>query len=595
MKLFDCLTKQVADFVQDVPPYAILSHTWELRELTFALVTQAKDALRKGKSCEVTQRKGWAKIHWACEQALKDNIYYLWVDTICIDKTSSVELSEAINSMYAYYRKAAVCYVYMSDVCNGTSLLSTPGHGSCSTDCVVPFEKSRWFLRGWTLQELIAPQNMAFFDHHWNEITTKTKSLTLLAGITGIDEFILDGGNLRLVSIARIMSWAARRMTTREEDMAYSLLGLFGISMPMLYGEGAEAFLRLQKVLIETYNDQTIFAWEFPPENTLEWDGVLAPSPRVFLNSANISPREYSFASSKMSWKVKPTTITSRGVFFNSCVFAAKTLFELPRLQGTIMLGCVDMALKGSMHPSSLVTIDVEFTDSSRQRCIRRRNTPLRMRSGRSLTEVHDIYAKASGSYAIWDRSTDKHCIVQICTLPKWPPGQSYTRIFPTADAHDQPPGLQLAVRNCSFIVYRQNSSSTRRMSMDDEVDNIQNKTPHFVIYLVHRAHLGLASDFHLELASSGTTPAGLALAVRSYEGYAAVLDSIRALGTDLTWRDLSSRAVEYQCPGVRLNANLNVSDTDGSYCLDLFAHPADESAECKFSRMEDWRKNPQS
>ena len=102
MKLLDCLTKQIKEFVRDVPPYAILSHTWEAGEPTFALITQAKDALRKGKPCDVTKLQGWHKINWACEQAMRDNINNVWVDTICIDKTSSVELSEAINSMYAY-------------------------------------------------------------------------------------------------------------------------------------------------------------------------------------------------------------------------------------------------------------------------------------------------------------------------------------------------------------------------------------------------------------------------------------------------------------------------------------------------------------
>ncbi|ERS98508.1 hypothetical protein HMPREF1624_05292 [Sporothrix schenckii ATCC 58251] len=511
MKLLDCLTKQVVDFVQNVPRYAILSHTWEAGELTFAVVSHAKETLRKGKSCAVTRRQGWLKVNWACEQALKDNIYYLWVDTVCIDKTSSAELSEAINSMYAYYRKAAVCYVYLYDVCRGVSLLSTPGHGACSSDRVVPFDKSRWFLRGWTLQELIAPQNMVFFDHHWNEITTKTNALALLAHVTGIDEFVLGGGNLRLVSIARIMSWAARRTTTRQEDMAYSLLGLFGISMPMLYGEGSEAFLRLQKLLIETYNDQTVFAWEFPPDNKLEWDGVLAPSPHVFLHSANMSPTEYRFASAKMSWHVKPTEVTSRGVFFNSCVHSTKTKYELPSLQATIMLGCVDMALKGSMQPASLVTIDVEFTDNSRQRCIRRRNTPLRMRCGRTLSEVHDVYAKASGSYATLNRTADQFCVVQICTLPKWPPGHSYTRVFPTTAAHDEPPGLHVVVPDCSFIVYREDS---RRRAVSD--NDIEHRTHHIVIYLAHISHLGIASEFDELLASSGTTPNGLVLAVRS-------------------------------------------------------------------------------
>lgn len=580
MKLLDCLTKQIEEFVQDVPAYAILSHTWEAGELTFALISQAKDALRKGKPCDVTKRQGWRKINWACEQAMKDNIYYVWVDTVCIDKTSSVELSEAINSMYAYYRKAVVCYVYLFDVCNGESRLSTPGHGACSSTRIVPFEKSRWFQRGWTLQELIAPQTMTFYDHHWDTITTKENALTSLARITGIDEFVLNGGNLRLVSIARIMSWAARRTTTREEDMAYSLLGLFGISMPMLYGEGTDAFLRLQTVLIDTYDDQTVFAWEFPPDNTLEWDGVLAPSPRVFRNSASMSPARFRLGGQQS----KPIAVTSGGVFFGSCVFSTQSQHAGQSLQGFAVLSCVDMKQINSMQPSSLVTIDIEFTDDTRRRCIRRRNTRLRVKDGRSLPGMQDAYAKASGPYQVLDRSAEKYCEVHVCTLPTWPPGQAYTRIFQTAAKHDKPPGLHLPVPDCAFIVYRKNTLD--RVPSEDE---IQNTIPHLVIFVVHELHVGRASAYRQRLSSSATTPNGLLLAVRSYTGYAAVRHSIHIKGGDLTEPELSCLAVEHLGPGLRLNANLSLSQTDGSYCLDLFSFPHAMDAPCEYSRSEDW------
>ncbi|CAK7199467.1 hypothetical protein SEUCBS139899_002147 [Sporothrix eucalyptigena] len=121
MKLINCSTKRIEEFVQDIPAYAILSHTWEADELTFAMLLQG------GPSEAVTKRQGWQKIEWSSSQALSDGLQYVWVDTVCIDKTSSVELSEAINSMYTYYREARICYVYLFDVCSRrTSALPGP-------------------------------------------------------------------------------------------------------------------------------------------------------------------------------------------------------------------------------------------------------------------------------------------------------------------------------------------------------------------------------------------------------------------------------------------------------------------------------------
>lgn len=267
-----------------VPRYAILSHTWEDKEdeVVFSDVDQGGDY--KSKRC-------WPKIEKTCEEALGDGLSYVWIDTICIDKSSSAELSEAINSMFKWYRNSAICYAYLSDVPR------------------VALEQSRWFGRGWTLQEMIAPQELRFYDGDWNILGTKSELLDQLCGITGVDTTALRGGNLRFFSVARKMSWASRRQTTREEDIAYCLLGIFDISMPLLYGEGLKAFIRLQEQIIKEYDDESLFAWK---SGSISYtSGLLAPSPEVFSRSANIVPCLTPAAMQSMSG---PITITSRGI-----------------------------------------------------------------------------------------------------------------------------------------------------------------------------------------------------------------------------------------------------------------------------------------
>ncbi len=195
----------------------------ETEEVTFRMFNDS--------GIDHTTRQGWYKIERSCEQALRHDLSYLWVDTICIDKSSSAELSEAINSMFKWYRNSSRCYGYLYDL------------------PAVSFEDSRWFSRGWTLQEMIAPQNFEFYDKNWNFKGSKAELVHQLHKITGVDATILQGGSLKFTSVARKMSWAAKRQTTRIEDMAYCLLGLFDLSMPLLYGEGAKAFIRLRKRL----------------------------------------------------------------------------------------------------------------------------------------------------------------------------------------------------------------------------------------------------------------------------------------------------------------------------------------------------------
>jgi hypothetical protein len=223
------------DIVIDIPRYAILSHTWgrDDEEVNF------KDLMEdSGKT-----KAGYRKLQFCGEQAARDGLQYCWVDTCCIDKANSAELQEAINSMFRWYRAAERCYVYLSDV-------STSGHDPALSvqSLQSAFRESRWFTRGWTLQELIAPRSVEFFCSNGNQLGDKKSLERQLHEITGISVLALQGTPLSEFSIKERMSWAENRETKREEDKAYSLLGIFDIHMPLIYGEGAKnAFGRLQE------------------------------------------------------------------------------------------------------------------------------------------------------------------------------------------------------------------------------------------------------------------------------------------------------------------------------------------------------------
>jgi hypothetical protein len=226
MRLINYSTKRLEEFFGDrIPPYTILSHTWGDDEVTFADLMH-HPAAAAGKD-------GHRKIDFTCAQTLLDGHGHAWIDTCCIDKSSSAELSEAINSMFDWYAASVVCYAYLSDV------IETDGGPS--------FEKSRCVTRGWTLQELIAPTDVVFFDSNWTRLGMKLEISGFLSIVTGIDtDILLQPARLQSCCIAKKMSWAAHRKMTRLENAAYSLLGIFNISMPLLYGEVTRAFIRLQ-------------------------------------------------------------------------------------------------------------------------------------------------------------------------------------------------------------------------------------------------------------------------------------------------------------------------------------------------------------
>ncbi|OAL54644.1 hypothetical protein IQ07DRAFT_500120 [Pyrenochaeta sp. DS3sAY3a] len=245
------------------------------------------------RSASTLSKPGYQKILKTCEIARTNyQLPWVWIDTCCIDKTSSAELSEAINSMFKWYRDALICFAFLSDM-DGTP---------------ATFQSSRWFRRGWTLQELLAPKDLVFFDRDWTFRNTKTNLRSTISAITGIQAEILAGSvQLDEVPVAVRFSWASARETTREEDLAYCLLGIFDVNMPMLYGEGQKAFIRLQEAILSQSADMSLFLW-----NDLitgqKYSGLFAPSPRCF--------REMGDARAEPVFTQREFYPTNRGVRF---------------------------------------------------------------------------------------------------------------------------------------------------------------------------------------------------------------------------------------------------------------------------------------
>ncbi|KAK0381975.1 HET domain-containing protein [Colletotrichum paranaense] len=201
--------------------YAILSHTWADDEVTFQDFHNIERSGERHKS-------GFSKIQKTCEPARQRGLHYAWVDTCCIDKSSSAELSEAINSMFSWYKESAVCFVFLSDLPASERLVEKVETTSVFSYTQKTFAACRWFTRGWTLQELIAPSEVEFFDSQWEQFSRKADCLDKLEEITGIRRSVLESSsNLRQTPTTVKMSWAASRKTKRVEDRAYSLLGIF--------------------------------------------------------------------------------------------------------------------------------------------------------------------------------------------------------------------------------------------------------------------------------------------------------------------------------------------------------------------------------
>lgn len=229
----------------NVPAYAILSHTWNedaAEEVTFADILN-----RDGRG-----KAGYCKVEFCLEQAQRDGLRYCWIDTCCIDKSMGQELQASINSMFQWYSNAARCYVYMSDVSKSQEQQDHLWKTS--------FQKSRWMARGWTLQELLAPASVEFFSRERVRLGDKTSLEQLIHEPTRIPITALRGQPLSQFTVDERFSWAETRSTTLVEDEAYCLQGIFGVFLPLLYGEGKDnAVRRLRKEIESTPQRQGPF------------------------------------------------------------------------------------------------------------------------------------------------------------------------------------------------------------------------------------------------------------------------------------------------------------------------------------------------
>ncbi|KAK3711883.1 hypothetical protein LTR37_009401 [Vermiconidia calcicola] len=319
MRLLNIRTLQLEEFFeQDVPRYCILSHRWQGKEITYkefrkGLRTDSPSYKKIVDFCSFVQGQQQDSISSDEDEDEDEDgqfiVDWVWIDTCCIDKRSSAELSEAINSMYAWYKNSECCIVYLVDVTSETGEI----------DFYAELSASAWFRRGWTLQELLAPYNVVFCNAHWNVIGAISRrgsaspwgkkpipELSVeISKITGVpDTYLLtERFEPNSVSVAKRMSWAARRRTSRVEDEAYCLLGIFDINMPLIYGEGRRAFLRLQEEIIKRSADQSIFAWSISGEDSF-CSGILAGSPRFFGRSGDVETTALGL----------PYAITNRGL-----------------------------------------------------------------------------------------------------------------------------------------------------------------------------------------------------------------------------------------------------------------------------------------
>jgi hypothetical protein len=387
---------------EDKPRYAILSHRWgEInQEVTFK--DMVDDTGR--------DKKGFEKIRACGEQAKRDDYNLFWVDTCCIDKSSSAELSESINSMWRYYRDSGVCYAYLDDVQDG---IEAPNRKTA-------LAASKWFTRGWTLQELLAPSRLVLYNHKWKVIGTKDELANEISKITNINsEYLSTNTSLQRASVAERMSWASTRKTTRLEDRAYSLLGIFDINMPLLYGEGAKAFQRLQEEIVKRSDDQSLLAWGLSDAKT-DGNELFAYSPDSFEFCGNIVRSVEADTS-------KPYTTTNKGL-----------QIDLPLIRGSnhrvwALLNCrkrndgmanlaIYLRKVGNGHVYERLNSGFDVLPFATYRRARMHSIYIAM-----TPRVADLKIHLKDNSTIVQRLPPKYRISEVFPSPSWSPG---TRTF---------------------------------------------------------------------------------------------------------------------------------------------------------------------
>lgn len=358
-----------------LPPYAVLSHTWiptnddGVQEVTYQDMKTDFRRLRLGR----LKSTGWLKLVRYCDFAASQGFEWAWMDTCCIDKTSPGDTQEAINAMFRWYRDAVVCYAYLVDVVATAQNETT----SQVSDLM---RQSNWFRRGWTLQELLAPPTVVFLNSNWEFLGTREFLAQDISSITKIDVENLVAfvpQNLLRASIASKLSWASERETTVEEDETYSLLGIFDLALPLIYGEGREqAFYRFQRELANRYDDDSLFAWHNKDaivsrdlrrdrEQTY-FSGVLAPSIRCFRQSTDIRYRR----------TPGPFSLTNQGIMITRALHRMEGSFQNHAI---LEMNCYQQSSTSSPKSIGIVV-------GTNQPCQRLNRVPMVVRSSSNRT-----------------------------------------------------------------------------------------------------------------------------------------------------------------------------------------------------------------
>jgi hypothetical protein len=251
---------------------------WEMLEVMQKICACMSD--------EARYANGFVKLVMFCKAALQNQCHFVWLDTGCINKQSSAELEESIRSMFSWYRNSRICVVHLAETIAPHSMAEEP-----------------WFTRGWTLQELLAPKAIKFFSKSWSCLTRKPNDKIsdselgrplwkIISDITQIPVDQLLNFEPGINSVRERMVWVSKRETTRVEDMAYCLIGIFNVPLSIAYGEGSMAFHRLQVELVQRSHDRGLFVWNGPNSSQSQLSSMFAARPAAFASKSLLTEGE---------------------------------------------------------------------------------------------------------------------------------------------------------------------------------------------------------------------------------------------------------------------------------------------------------------
>ncbi|KAI9164067.1 Vegetative incompatibility protein [Paramyrothecium foliicola] len=457
----------------DRPPseYAIFSyHYWNAQSTRPSIITNSNrtPALAGTENGDLDSDKAQfdKNVAQACDQARIRNIDYIWIYALCVNAVSSADINEAVVGSFRLIWDAALCIVHLSDL----TPLPEGGEAKSLEGLDTEISRCRWFTRGWTLQELVAARSVEFFDSGWNHRFSKNPLsarplLEEVSRISNVDASVLaQRETLFLTSLGRRIWWAARRETSRPEDVAYCLVGICGIQGQLTprYGEGGHsAFLRLQEKILKSTNDLSILAWAKKPmhdqasdakhkdmsQQKLLMSGVFAESPEDFHNFGCISKESAPFTSNS------ELTFNSRGLSVQGWLQISNGQSGQKRVEALVLngswLGQISSLLTGiriqesepgvyvRSNPYEVVSFPLRTSTIKMGRiCLRRHNPIL---TSHAMGKRSPDPSEPSSDAEVYENATGRRSLVPRPSVPpNYLPSDVSTIHKPLASQSDQ-------------------------------------------------------------------------------------------------------------------------------------------------------------